>query len=49
VIATTSTLGVFSVAMVGPYLAFLDRRDFDQLASLKQTLRWLRSGFVAAS
>jgi vitamin K-dependent gamma-carboxylase-like protein len=30
-IGVTSTLGVFSVSMIGPYLAFLDRRDIDRI------------------
>lgn len=34
-IAVTSTLGVFSVSMIGPYLAFLDRQDIDRLLALR--------------
>jgi hypothetical protein len=30
-IAVTSTLGVFSVSMIGPYFAFLDRQDIDRI------------------
>ena len=30
-IAVTSTLGVFSVSMIGPYFAFLERHDIDRL------------------
>jgi hypothetical protein len=34
-IAATSTLGVFSISMIGPYLAFLDRQDIDRILALK--------------
>ena len=34
-IGVTSTLGVFSVSMIGPYLAFLDRRDIDRILTLR--------------
>ena len=46
-IGVTSTLGVFSISMIGPYLAFLDRQDIDRIIALKGNLRSLRDGFVA--
>ncbi len=46
-IGITSTLGVFSISMIGPYLAFLDRQDIDRIIALKSHLRSLRLGFAA--
>jgi Vitamin K-dependent gamma-carboxylase len=46
-IGVTSTLGVFSISMIGPYLAFLDRQDIDRIVALKAHLRGLRSGLLA--
>ncbi len=44
-IATTARLGVFSMCMIAPYLAFLERADVDWLVSLARvrTVRDLRA------
>ncbi len=43
-IAATSTLGLFSISMIAPYLAFLDRLDIDRILSFKESMRRLCRG-----
>jgi hypothetical protein len=38
-VGATAMLGVFSVCMVAPYMAFIDRRDIDWLTSRLSRLK----------